>query len=107
MPEKINKEDEQLGQRLQFYREQAGITQFEMAKATDLTKNYISSIERGVHKCNAKTFIAYGELCGVSLDLLANRPDSSFMLVELKNIISGMSREQQEKMLEWLKSLQK
>ena len=105
MSEKINREDEELGQRLQVYREKAGITQQAIANACGLSKNYISAIERGVHKCNAKTFITYGRLCNVSLDILANLSDGEQMLLELRNIISGMSTEQQEKMLICLKSL--
>ena len=33
-----------------------------------MTKIYINSIERGVHKCNAQTFIVYAKKCGISLD---------------------------------------
>ena len=50
MAEKIDTEALQFGQMLQGYREQAKVTQQEIADATGLTKNYISSIERGVHK---------------------------------------------------------
>lgn len=107
MPDIVNKEDEKLGQRLQFYREQAGITQKEIADASGLSKNYISAIERGVHKCNAKTFIIYGKKCNLSLDLLANLDSGSVILIELKNKISGMSIEQQQKLLDWLKSIEK
>lgn len=59
------------GQTLQSYRESAKVTQQEIADATGLTKDYISSIERGVHKCNAQTFIIYAKECGVSLDEMA------------------------------------
>ena len=52
MAEKIGAEALQFGQMLQRYRESAKVTQQEIADATGLTKNYISSIERGVHKCN-------------------------------------------------------
>ena len=44
MSEKINREDEKLGQRLQFYREQAHLTQKDIADACGLSKNYISAI---------------------------------------------------------------
>lgn len=71
MAEKIDAEALQFGQMLQRYRESAKVTQQEIADATGLTKNYISSIERGVHKCNAQTFIAYAKKCGVSLDEMA------------------------------------
>lgn len=53
MAEKIDAEALRFGQMLQRYRESVKITQQEIADATKLTKNYINSIERGVHKCNA------------------------------------------------------
>lgn len=56
MAEKIDAEALRFGQMLQQYRESAKITQQEIADATKLTKNYINSIERGVHKCNAQIF---------------------------------------------------
>ena len=103
----INKEDEALGQRLQFYRERARVTQQDIAKDAGLTKNHISSIERGVHKCNAKTFIIYGQKCNVSLDILADMPDRTPMLIELKETISNLDLDQQTKLLEMIKSFQK
>ena len=54
MAEKIDAEALQFGQMLQHYRESAKVTQREIADATRLTKNYIRSIELGVHKCNAR-----------------------------------------------------
>ena len=68
MAYKIDEDALRFGQMLQSYREGAKVTQQEIADATGLTKNYISSIERGVHKCNAQTFIAYAKKCGVSLE---------------------------------------
>lgn len=50
MAEKIDAEALQFGQMLQGCREQAKVTQQEIANATGLTKNYISSIKRRVHK---------------------------------------------------------
>jgi len=99
-------EDEKLGQRLQFYREQIGLTQQEMADYCDLSKNYISAIERGVNKCNAKTFITYGKVCGISLDVLADFPNSEPILIELRDRISQMTLEQQNRLLEFLKIVQ-
>lgn len=105
MAVKIDREAEQLGQRLQRYRMSANVTQSEMGKACGLSKNYISSIERGVHKCNAKTFIAYGEVCKVSLDLLAGHSDSSSILVDLIDVLSTMTMKQQIQLLEIAKIL--
>ena len=102
---KINRDAEKLGQRLQKYRELANVTQSEMGEACGLSKNYISSIERGVHKCNAKTFIAYGEKCKVSLDILAGHSDSSSVLVELTDVLATLTMKQQQQLLEIAKIL--
>ena len=45
--DKIDAEALRFGQMLQGYREGAKVTQQDIADATGLTKNYISSIERG------------------------------------------------------------
>ena len=90
------------GQMLQGYREQAKVTQQEIADATGLTKNYISSIERGVHKCNAQTFIAYAKKCGVSLDEMAGLAPKSKLNRKLVQKLSDMSEDEQERALKIL-----
>lgn len=102
MAEKIDAEALQFGQMLQQYRESAKITQQEIADATGLTKNYISSIERGVHKCNAQTFIAYAKKCGVSLDEMAGLKRKSKLNRKLLQRISEMSEDEQERALKIL-----
>lgn len=102
MAEKIDAEALQFGQMLQSYREQAKVTQQEIADATGLTKNYISSIERGVHKCNAQTFIIYAKKCGVSLDEMAGLIPKSKLNRNLIKKISEMSEDEQERALKIL-----
>lgn len=102
MAEKIDAEALQFGQMLQSYREQAKVTQQEIADATGLTKNYISSIERGVHKCNAKTFIIYAKKCGVSLDEMAGLIPKSKLNRKLVQKLSAMSEDEQERVLKIL-----
>ena len=102
MAEKIDPEALQFGQRLQRYRESTKVTQQEMADATGLTKNYISSIERGVHKCNAQTFITYAKKCGVSLDEMAGLVPKSKLNRKLIKKISEMSEDEQERALKIL-----
>ena len=102
MAEKIDAEALQFGQMLQGYREQAKVTQQEIADATGLTKNYISSIERGVHKCNAQTFIIYAKKCGVSLDEMAGLVPKSKLNRNLIKKISEMSEDEQERVLKIL-----
>ena len=102
MAEKIDAEALQFGQMLQHYRESAKVTQREIADTTRLTKNYISSIERGVHKCNAQTFIAYAKKCGVSLDEMAGLVPKSKLNRNLIKKISEMSEDEQERALKIL-----
>ena len=102
MAEKIDAEALQFGQMLQRYREQAKVTQQEIADATGLTKNYISSIERGVHKCNAQTFIVYAKKCGASLDEMAGLVPKSKLNRNLIKKISEMSENEQERALKIL-----
>lgn len=104
MAEKIDAEALQFGQMLQRYRESAKVTQQEIADATGLTKNYISSIERGVHKCNAQTFIIYAKKCGVgvSLDEMAGLVPKSKLNRNLIKKISEMSEDEQERALKIL-----
>ena len=48
MSVKIDPEAQLFGRKLQRYKEDAKVTQQELADAAGLTNNYISSIERGV-----------------------------------------------------------
>lgn len=102
MAEKIIAEALQFGQMLQRYRESARVTQQEIADATGLTKNYISSIERGVHKCNAQTFIAYAKKCSASLDEMAGLAPVPKLNKNLLKKISEMSEDEQERALKIL-----
>lgn len=104
MAEQVTSEDEKLGQRMQQCRIDARITQSEMAKAIDLSEHYVSAIERGVHKCNARTLIAYAKKCNVSLDYLVGLPNNSNIIIELKETLSGMDQNQQTRLLEFLKA---
>ena len=102
MADKIDEDALRFGQMLQRYREGARVTQQDIANATGLTKNYISSIERGVHKCNAQTFIAYAKKCNVSLDEMAGLVPKSKLNRKLLQRISRMSEDEQERALKIL-----
>lgn len=102
MAEIIDAEALRFGQMLQRYRESAKVTQQEIADATGLTKNYISSIERGVHKCNAQAFIVYAKKCGVSLDEMAGLIPKSKLNRKLLQKLSDMTEDEQERALKIL-----
>ena len=103
--DKFHTEDALLGQRLQSCRIAANVTQADIAQEAGLTTHYISSIERGVHKCNAKTLIAYAKKCNLSLDYIVGLPNGTNIMVELKDRISGMDLQQQQRLLEFLNAL--
>ena len=102
--DKFHTEDAILGQRLQECRIAANVTQKVIAEEAGLTTHYISAIERRVHKCNARTLIAYAKKCNVSLDYLVGLPNSSNIIIELKETLSGMDQNQQTRLLEFLKA---
>ena len=102
MADKIDEDALRFGQMLQSYREEAKVTQQDIADATGLTKNYISSIERGVHKCNAQTFIIYAKKCGVSLDEMAGLIPKSKLNRKLVQKLSDMSEDEQKRALKIL-----
>ena len=102
MADKIDEDALRFGQMLQSYREGAKVTQQDIADVTGLTKNYISSIERGVHKCNAQTFIAYAKKCGVSLDEMAGLIPKSKLNRKLVQKLSDMTEYEQERALKIL-----
>lgn len=77
MADKTTREEYTFGQMLKRYREEAKVTQQEIADAAGLSKNYISALERGLHKCSAATFITYAKLCHASLDKMAGLENSS------------------------------
>ena len=97
MADRIDDEALAFGQMLQRYRESARVTQQEIAEAAGLTKNYISSIERGIHKCNAKTFIVYATKCGVSLDEMAGLTEKINLDRQLLMKLVDMSEDEQKR----------
>lgn len=93
-----------LGQRLQQFRKNARISQEEMANYCNLSRHYISAIERGLYKCNVYILIDYAKKLGVSLDVLTGLDDFE-ILPELRTELQNTKPEDQKKMLEILKIL--
>ncbi len=104
MDNDINNKEIILGQRLQKFRKDAHISQDEMGEFCGLSRNHISSLERGLYKCNVYTLIGYGKKLDVSLDVLTGLDDFK-ILPELKHELQNTPHEQQQKMLEILKIL--
>ena len=93
-----------LGKRLQECRESRKVTQAEMALACELSKNYISAMERGVNKCSAKTLIAYAGKLGMSIDEIVGT-DNIKIIPVLRQKLEELSDEDQEKILKVIRIL--
>lgn len=94
-----------IGQRLKYYREQSGITQYQMAEYANLSKNYISAIERGVNTTNIQTIVAYSNKLGISVDELLDTGFSDSINPELKHFLKNKSDSEQQYILNVLKTI--
>ncbi len=59
-----------MGSKMQFYRKRAGFSQEKLAEEIEVSRNYISAIERGVKTPSLETFIKISNVLGVSSDIL-------------------------------------
>lgn len=93
----------ELGQRLQMYREAQQITQQEMSEFCEVSKNYLSAVERGVNKPPVKVVIGYAQKLHVSIDTLVGLTEESAIIPELQQVLSSMDEQQQQKVLQIVK----
>lgn len=59
-----------LGRQIKKYRLLKKMTQDELSIATDVTRNFISDLERGVKCCKLETLIAIANTLDISIDVL-------------------------------------
>lgn len=102
-----DKRTQKLGQRLQEYRIRARVTQLEIAEAAGLTKNYISAIERGMHKCNAFTLIAYSEKCDVSADILLGIEKEDELPARINRLLAYSDDREKQAIISFIKNYRK
>lgn len=57
-----------IGTVLKTYRRKAKVTQKKMSGITGLSKNYISAVERNLHKPNGNMILQYIKICEIPLD---------------------------------------
>ena len=92
----------ELGRRLQKYRENAKVTQKQMADACGCSKNYLSAVERGINKVNVSVLTGYARTLGMSLDELAGFETKGEILPELRTALYEMDEDQQRKVLQMI-----
>ncbi|WP_346662568.1 helix-turn-helix transcriptional regulator [uncultured Merdimonas sp.] len=102
--------DRLLGKRLQQFRKEQHISQSEIADYCQVSLSYISTMERGIHRCNPMVLMGYSQKLNISLDTLCklDPPDSqarSQILPELSEMLSELSEQQQNALLCFLKTI--
>lgn len=93
----------ELGKRLKFYRNAAGITQSQMAQYCNVTPMTISLIERGETQIKYLDLCVYSSKCKVSLNELTGSPDT--ILEELHKEIQNLTMIEQSRLLTCIRTI--
>lgn len=97
-----------LGRRIKQARENAGLTQTELAARLDCTPQHISAIERGAKTPRLDTFVALANILQVSADALLaeslDRPSDS-LAREFSSAVAHLSGEAQLRILRAIRVL--
>lgn len=91
-----------IGQRIKAAREQAHITQSELAKSIGLSTHYVSAIERGIKTPKLETFVELAKILRVSADwLLESELGSTVNIIssDVSATLSKLPEETQERIL--------
>ncbi len=100
----------EVGNRIQFYRVQKGMTQEKLSEITGTSQKHLSRIETGYHNIKLETIVAIAKGLGVSVDMLiADYSDSKneSTLKVILDDIRGMSSKQLEMLREQIKIIKK
>lgn len=81
-----------IGQKIKTAREQAHITQNELAKALGLSTHYVSAIERGIKTPKLETFVAIAKVLGVSADWLLESELGTSVNILASDVSTAMSK---------------
>ena len=57
--------EQRIGDFLKMWRKESGLTQWDIAEKCDISNQYISNMERGLHLPSPKALRAYIKHCGV------------------------------------------
>ena len=69
---KIMNQDAKIGQRLKYFRELKGVTQYEMADFANISKNYISALERDKNNPSIQVVFAYCQKLNITPNEIAS-----------------------------------
>ena len=102
----MDEDNIKIGRLLQVTREQHKVSQAALCDTTGLSKNHISAVERGLSKASVKMLLGYCEKLNVTPNDILGYGEFNLM-PELKEILSAMDIEQQQKVLEMIKLMMK
>lgn len=92
------------------YRQQAGLTQAELAERSHITAKYLSRLENNYYKSHLHIYIQIANSLNISIyDLIgdtSNNADKDFIF-QLKMLISDMSDNQKNMLLESINTIKK
>lgn len=94
-------QDAKIGQRLKNFRELKGVTQYEMADFANISKNYISALERDKNNPSIQVVFAYCQKLNITPNEILGF-NSDTVLPELMEILKTLSYEEQLKLLKML-----
>lgn len=81
-----------IGQRIKAAREQAHITQSELAKLIGLSTHYVSAIERGIKTPKLETFVELAKVLGISADWLLESELGSTVNILSSDVAATLSK---------------
>ena len=97
-----------IGSRIKEAREQAHLTQEELAEMVDISPTHMSVIERGVKTPKLDTFVKIVNALNISSDALLQDvivPINDNILSELSTRIGGLSQKEQNRILNAIRAL--
>ena len=97
-----------IGSRIKAAREQAQLTQEELAEIIDISPTHMSVIERGVKTPKLDTFVKIVNALNISSDALLQdviAPINDNILSELSTRIGGLSQKEQNRILNAIRAL--
>lgn len=86
-----------MGQRIQYYRRKANLTQGQLAEITGISQKHISRLERGIHVPHFDMIIKIAKALDVSTDVFCEdfaADNVNIFWENIKNDVEGMSQNQ-------------
>ncbi len=82
-----------IGSNITKYREQAGLTQAQLAELINVTPVFVSRVERGQKMMKVATLYATAQALRVSCDALLSEDSSAASLENIKQLLTGQTKE--------------